>query len=539
MRRRKSAGVVSLFLKQHYGIGWKDISAKLRSALLEEVEHVSCNLCGRDDALPVAQRDKYGLPLTTVMCRGCGLLYLNPRPTAATYRKFYEEGGQRDSVYHRRVDFNSVGDLLKFYYGPGFEMDEAAQEAMTRFMAERRIGADCRPLSEPETEGDARSGDQLEGFDGLDWEPEDDGDGLEEEEDGTVDWSGIPPCIDTGTVGSEGKLNYYGVHIYEELKEYVPAGGKVFEPGCSWGKMLLPWKELHGCEATGVEPKKESVLAAKEQLGLDVLQGFADDPRIPENAYDLVLNTRTINHMLDPLGDLRNARRWLKPGGILFVDIQDAIREARYEGFERNVVEIDHVYMFSLNTLTAMVQQVGFSVVKSEIQDLQRARVWDERSPQAKQIHIVARKSDGPVAVDWPDPLAELADLLRAQLAFDRNQVKMAADRQEKYRQAMIRQRGRYDKLRARHQRVREEFDRLRARSSMQAQASATARSTVDKVTPSSVKKGMRCQPDAAPAGALASLKQLLSFAGRRPARKDKREKQEEVKAERSAKRSR
>ena len=54
---------------------------------------MACNLCGRDDTLPVAERDKFRLPLTTVMCRGCGLLYLDPRPTAATYRRFYEKGG--------------------------------------------------------------------------------------------------------------------------------------------------------------------------------------------------------------------------------------------------------------------------------------------------------------------------------------------------------------------------------------------------------------------------------------------------------------
>src|SRR5688572_9276450 len=46
-RRRKSAGRVSHFLKKQYGIGWREISAKLRSRLLEDVETVPCNLCGR------------------------------------------------------------------------------------------------------------------------------------------------------------------------------------------------------------------------------------------------------------------------------------------------------------------------------------------------------------------------------------------------------------------------------------------------------------------------------------------------------------
>jgi SAM-dependent methyltransferase len=207
--------------------------------------------------------------------------------------------------------------------------------------------------------------------------------------------------------------------------------------------MLQPWKELHGCEATGVEPKIEAVRDAKKRLGLDLLQGFADDPRIPENTYDLVLNARTINHMLDPLGDLCNAWRWLKPDGILFIDIQDTVREARYEGFERNVVEIDHPYMFTQRTLGAMVQKAGFTIVKSEVKDLQSVRDWDNRPPQVKQIRVVARKSTQPVEVDWPDPLAELASLTMAQFEYDRAAEAELLNLRRSYRRLKLQKRKR------------------------------------------------------------------------------------------------
>jgi SAM-dependent methyltransferase len=348
------------------------------------------------------------------------------------------------------VDFSEVDDLLKFYYGPDFVMTESALAAMKKFMADRNIGLKSDQPSTREPDDEERAGNP--GPAGED----------DHDDDEEVDLNLQP-----------GKLDYYGKHIYDELKDFVPVGGKVFEPGASWGKMLLPWKELHGCAATGVEPKKEAVRVAKQRLGIELLEGFADDPRIPENAFDLVINTRTINHMLDPLGDLRNAWRWLKPDGVLFVDIQDAIREARFEGFERNVVEIDHPYMFSLNTLTAMVQKAGFTVIKKEIRDLQQVRDWDDRAPQPKQIRIMARKSIDPVAVEWPDPLAELADLLQAQLEFERGE-------REKYRQL----RENYQQLRENYQQLRDRYFKLKKetralRASLRTNKDGTVRPSV------------------------------------------------------------
>jgi hypothetical protein len=78
--------------------------------------------------------------------------------------------------------------------------------------------------------------------------------------------------------------------------------------------------------------------------------------------------------------------------------------------------------MFSLNTLTALIQRAGFSVVRSEVVDLQQARPWDDRPPEVKQIRIIARKSDN-VTVTWPNPVEELGALLRAQLEFDRSET--------------------------------------------------------------------------------------------------------------------
>ena len=365
---KKRASYVGQFLRREYGIGLRDIAAKGRLGLLDEVEVVPCNLCGSEDAEPVAARDKYGLPVTTVICRRCGLMYLSPRPSAASYRRFYEGGGSRDSIYHRRSDFDSVEILLRFYYGPSFTLSPEARERLRAFRTENGFADAIPPLPR-------RSADALRHFTRRRAE------------------RGNSPLVPTS----------YPMVVYEILKKYVPVGGRVFEPGASTGRMLVPWRRLHRCKVGGVEPKRESVRQAKRQFEIDLVQGFSDDPRIPEDAYDLVLNVRTINHMLDPLADLRHARRWLKEGAIVFVDVQDSLEKATHKGFERATIEIDHPYMFTLGTLVAMVQKAGFEIVE-------RGRPPQARGPRTR-IHIVARKSADAPQIEWSSYASEHAVL--------------------------------------------------------------------------------------------------------------------------------
>lgn len=55
-----------------------------------DYENVPCNLCGRDDAEPLHDRDRNGLPVRSVICKHCGLIYISPRMTNAWYGRYYE-----------------------------------------------------------------------------------------------------------------------------------------------------------------------------------------------------------------------------------------------------------------------------------------------------------------------------------------------------------------------------------------------------------------------------------------------------------------
>jgi SAM-dependent methyltransferase len=76
-----------------------------------------CNLCGGSRLVTVTHRDRYGFPAPATACARCGLVFLNPRMTAAAYSRFYD-GVYRPlvSAFHGRlIDAKSIQDEQRDY----------------------------------------------------------------------------------------------------------------------------------------------------------------------------------------------------------------------------------------------------------------------------------------------------------------------------------------------------------------------------------------------------------------------------------------
>ena len=52
---------------------------------------IPCNLCGSSDVDVIGDRDRDGHPLRTTICRRCGLVWSNPRPSEEDVRRYYSK----------------------------------------------------------------------------------------------------------------------------------------------------------------------------------------------------------------------------------------------------------------------------------------------------------------------------------------------------------------------------------------------------------------------------------------------------------------
>ena len=108
-----------------------------------EFETIPCNLCGGSGFDVLAERDGIGLPIRTVMCRTCGLIFINPRLTKSWYEKYYEFMDGTRASYKRGGENEKASPLTgrpKGTLGVGFD----AERAHGRAFAER-----LRPYIKP------------------------------------------------------------------------------------------------------------------------------------------------------------------------------------------------------------------------------------------------------------------------------------------------------------------------------------------------------------------------------------------------------
>jgi len=133
--------------------------------------------------------------------------------------------------------------------------------------------------------------------------------------------------------------------------------------GCATGALLFRLNE-RGWRVTGVEISPSAEYAQKERY-LDVKTAPLEENSFPSASFDVIHASHLIEHLNNPKNFLQECFRILKKDGTIFITTPNiAGFQSRLFGSAWRSAIFDHLYLFSISTLTKMLKAAGFKKTK-------------------------------------------------------------------------------------------------------------------------------------------------------------------------------
>lgn len=165
-----------------------------------------------------------------------------------------------------------------------------------------------------------------------------------------------------------GRLTAFLYHVKEsflqrKLARLIKPGSKVLDIGCGAGEFLESLQSLQVLQAEGIDFEERAVKLGRAK-GLTVHHGtFLEFEKTP-GYYDAIFMNNYLEHTLNPIDELKKAKRMLKPGGHLIGEVPG------FDSFERRLFSNywggnhvpRHTFQFGSHYLRGLLKLAGFAI---------------------------------------------------------------------------------------------------------------------------------------------------------------------------------
>jgi SAM-dependent methyltransferase len=164
----------------------------------------------------------------------------------------------------------------------------------------------------------------------------------------------------------EGLRVTYGVAL-DRAAVYLDKREGLVDIGCGSGFVLevaaeRGWTDLHG-----VEPSGDAIAKAKTEIAPLIEHDMMRAGLFPENSLSAITLFQVLDHMPDPVGLLRDCLSILRPGGVIMAFNHNVTAwSARLLKDRSPIIDVEHTYLYSPDTMRKLFTGVGFEVISVE-----------------------------------------------------------------------------------------------------------------------------------------------------------------------------
>lgn len=174
------------------------------------------------------------------------------------------------------------------------------------------------------------------------------------------------PCVLGGRWIMQGaplKWRFIDNHI-RHLPVPKPGHNRLLDAGCGSGDFVWTAKTL-GYQAEGLEIDAKACAQARAH-GLTVHQGSFPNTSLVSESFDEITLNHVLEHLHDPVGALREAFRLLRSGGRLWIAVPN-LQGASNRFWKENSRLLEsprHLVMFDVNSMKRLLGESGFKNIR-------------------------------------------------------------------------------------------------------------------------------------------------------------------------------
>jgi SAM-dependent methyltransferase len=184
--------------------------------------------------------------------------------------------------------------------------------------------------------------------------------------------------------------------LARRLRKRLGPEARIFEVGAATGWLIKALGDV-GLEASGIDVSGWAARVAREELGVDVQMASVDVHDFP-GSLDAVVALHVIEHLRDPSVLLKKARKALRLGGVLVLEVPDFEARMRVQmGLAwPYFIDGEHLQHFSEPSFRALLPRYGF-----EVEHVVRRGGFGLLQPAGRVTEGVAARFGNPRLPGW------------------------------------------------------------------------------------------------------------------------------------------